>query len=119
MGGEIKDDDFVRFDPSQFDSAIEEFGIQRRFFEDGYIWLTKYGDMKRVEKAADLEQILYRRNLWDKIRGKFDNGATLRVVRNVVDAVAAGRTNMVKGVRQWRISRDVNPADLAIVMRIT
>jgi hypothetical protein len=119
VDGEPADSDFVRFDQTRFDSSINELGIQQRFFADGYIWLTKYGDVKNVDNAADLEEILYRQGLWRAMKGKFDSGVTLRIVRNVADAVPAGLTNKVNGVRQWRTSRDIPPMNLIIVKRIS
>jgi len=115
---EISDEAYVRFDPVMFDKSIQELGIQARFFRDGKIWLTKYGDVKNVINAKDLEMLLYRRNLWPLVKGKFEQGATLRVIRNIEDAVPAGVTNKTWGVRQWRITRDISPQDLILVRRI-
>jgi RHS repeat-associated protein len=114
----IPDDAFVRFDPSKYDKSISELGIQKRFLNDEKIWMTKYGDIKNVKNAKELETILYRKNLWPSVEGRFSEGATLRVVNNVDDAVAAGVTNRTNGVRQWRITRDVSPNDLEIIGRI-
>lgn len=114
----ISDDAFVRFDPLEFDSSIDDLGIQKRFFADEKIWLTKYGDIKNIKNASDLETILYRKNLWPDVRGKFSNGATLRLVDNVDDAVFAGMTNKTDGVRQWRLLRDVPPNDLGQIKGI-
>ncbi len=119
MAREPNDDDFVRFDATRFDPTIRELGIQRRFFADGYIWLTKYWDVKNIRVAADRERILYRKKLWKAVKGKFDGGATLRVVIGVADAVRAGRTNLANGVRQWRIARDIAPAELTVIKRLT
>lgn len=74
--------------------------------------------MKHITSAAELERVLYRQNLWPEVHGKFSRGATLRVVRNAEDAVAAGVTNRVNGVRQWRIRRDVAPSDLEVLRRL-
>lgn len=114
----IPDEAFVRFDPTKFDSSISELGMQSRFFADGKVWLTQYQYVKGVEDAALLETILYRQNLWPQVEGKFLDGATLRVVSNVEDAVPAGVTNKVNGVPQWRVTRDIAPADTQVVKKI-
>lgn len=117
-GATIADDVFVRFDPVRLDAAIDSGGIQQRFFDQGKVWLTKYGDIKNVHNAVDLEQVLYRQNLWPEVSGKFSQGATLRVVNGVDDAVPAGMTNMINGVRQWRVTRDVLPTDLETILHL-
>jgi hypothetical protein len=111
----ISDDALVRFDPTRLDDAINAGGVQQRYFEGGKVWLTKYGDVKHITNARELEKILYRQNLWDATTGKFIGGATLRVVRNTNDAVSAGVTNMVNGVRQSRVLRDIPPDDIQII----
>jgi hypothetical protein len=108
----------VRFDPIPFDSSIEELGIQLRFFKDRKIWLAKYGDAKLINDPRSLETVLYRKSLWPAMAGKFSEGATLRVVRNVEGAAAAGLTNRTNGHRQWRLMRDVRPEDLETIRRI-
>jgi hypothetical protein len=116
MDEEPADDDFVRFDPTRFDPSINELGV--RLGASGYVWLTKYSDVKDVKRTIDLEQMLFRQNEWEGRHGFFNGGATLRVVRDVDDAVAAGRTNVVNGLRQWRISRTIRVADLAVIKQI-
>jgi hypothetical protein len=114
----ISDDTFVRFDPSQFDSSIHELGVQKRFFEDGKVWLTKYGDIKHIVDPADLETVLYRRELWSETAGKFQQGATLRAVGELKGAVPAGVTNKTNGVRQWYIQEDIQPQNLDVVLQL-
>jgi hypothetical protein len=115
----INDEDFVRFDPSEFDSSIDELGIQKRFFADRKVWLAKYKDVKHLLSGRDLEEVLYRKNLRSAVTGKFARGATLRVVRNADDAVAAGMTNRANGIRQWRLLRDVEPSEMEVVRRLS
>ncbi|MBN1603802.1 MAG: RHS repeat-associated core domain-containing protein [Chitinispirillaceae bacterium] len=112
----ISDDAFVRFDPTAFDASINELGIQSRFFQDNKVWLTKYSDIKNIDNAKDLETVLYRQNLWPNVQGKFTSGATLRLVNNVDDAIYAGKTNMVDGIRQWRVTRNITPTDASHVI---
>lgn len=114
----ISDDAFVRFDPTEFNTSISELGIQKRFFEDKKVWLLRYKDAKKIFQSADLEKVLYRQNLWKSQIGKFKNGATLRLIKNVNDAKFAGKTNLVNGVKQWRILRDVDPSDLVDIYKL-
>ncbi|MCG5055327.1 MAG: RHS domain-containing protein [Myxococcales bacterium] len=113
----ISDDAWVRYDPSVYDSSIEEFGIKKSYFEDGRVWLTKYRDVKEVANARELEQKLYRKNLWKKVDKKFADGGTLRVIENVDDAKFAGITNKSTGVRQWYIERDIPASDMKVVKK--
>jgi RHS repeat-associated protein len=117
-GTDVPDEALVRVDPTRLDKSISELGIQRRFFSDKKVWLTKYGDIKNVNNAKEFETMLYRKDLWPKVEGRFSEGATLRVVNNADDAVAAGLTNKTNGVRQWRITRDVSPDDLRVIGRL-
>ncbi len=114
----ISDGAFVRFDPAAFDGSINAGGIQTRYFSDGKIWLTKYEDIKNITNASDLNTVLYRKNLWPVTQGKFDGGATLRIVGNVKDPIPSGVTNMTNGVRQWHITSDIAPQDMSVLYRI-
>lgn len=108
----------MRFDPIAFDGSINAGGIQSRYFSDGKVWLTKYGDIKGITNAPDLDSVLYRKNLWSTTQGKFDGGATLRVIDNVNGAVPSGVTNMTNGVRQWHVTSDIAPSDASVLYRI-
>jgi len=112
------DEDFVRFDPTAYDSSIDSGGVQKRFFSDARVWLTKYKYVKHVTNASELEQNLYRKNLWPSTQGKFTSGGTLRVASGITDATPAGLTNKTNGVPQWFITRDIPASDLATVSRI-
>lgn len=114
----IADDAFVRFDPTPFDGSIDAGGIQSRYFSDGKVWLTKYRDIKNITNASDLDTVLYRKNLWPVTQGKFDQGATLRVINNVNGAIPSGVTNMTNGVRQWHITNDIDPSNTILLYRI-
>jgi RHS repeat-associated protein len=114
----VTDDSFVRFDPVKFDQSIGSRGILISFFKDRKIWLTKYKYVKDISDPKALETILYRQNLWKFMEGKFDSGATLRLIKNADDAVAAGITNMINGIPQWRLMRDVLPQYLKIIKRL-
>ena len=114
----IPDDAWVRFDPSEWDSSIDSVGVKKRFFEDGRVWLTKYSDVKDVTNARELETKVYRKNLWPSTKGKFRKGGTLRVVRDVRGAVAAGVTNVTNGVRQWFVTKDLPPNKLSKVKKV-
>jgi RHS repeat-associated protein len=104
----IPDDAFVRFDPSEFDSSISASGLQTRY-SNGRIWLTKFKYVKNIINPRDLETILYRRNLWSEVIGKFSKGATLRWIK-INSATPAGVTNQTNGVPQWFITYDVPPS---------
>jgi hypothetical protein len=114
----ISDDAFVRFDPSKFDASISGNGILSNMFTDNKVWLTKYGDIKNVSSASDLETMLYRKNLWSSKVGYFDSGATLRVVNPVTAPIPAGVTNMTNGVRQWYITHDVAPQNATTLYKL-
>ncbi len=111
-------DPYVRFDPTNFDRNITAQGLQTRFSADGRLWLTRYSDVRNVTRASDLDRMLYRQELWPQTAGKFRSGATLRMVENVPDAVFAGRTNTVNGVRQWYVTRNIPPQDLSVIKRL-
>ena len=49
--------------------------------------------------------------------GKFDGGATLRVIQNVDGAIPSGVTNMTNGVRQWHITSDIIPENANVLSR--
>jgi hypothetical protein len=115
----IADDAFVRFDPSRFDHLIDEQGLLTSVTSDGKIWLTRYSDVSGITSASDLETVLFRRNLWPETVGKFDSGATLRIVQNVNDPVPAGVTNVTNGVRQWYTLSDIPPKNAAVVYRLS
>src|SRR5205814_2352610 len=82
----ISDNAYVRFDPTRRDQFINDIGVQQRFFAENKVWLTRYGYVRHIESATDLETVLYRQNLWPKVQRRFDEGATLRLVSNVDDA---------------------------------
>jgi hypothetical protein len=114
----ISDNSYVRFDPTRYDKPIADSGIERIIFRDEKVWLTRYGFVRNIENASELETVLYRQNLWPQVRGRFDRGATLRLVTNADDAVPAGVTNTVNGVPQWRLMRDIPRSDLQIIRRL-
>lgn len=57
--------------------------------------------------------------MWENVKGKFDQGATLRVIKNVKNAVYAGKTNLTNGVRQWRITSDIRPSDIETIGKVS
>jgi hypothetical protein len=117
-GVRIADDAFVRFDPASFDKSIDSSGILQRYFGDNKVWLTQYKYVKEITDPKSLETILYRQNLWSDVAGKFDSGATLRLIQNAEGAVPAGVTNMVNGIPQWRLLRDIPANDLKTITTI-
>jgi RHS repeat-associated protein len=92
----------VRFDPSIHDTSIQSEGILTKYFDNKKIWLTKYKHVENVDNAKDLEKILYRKDLWPSVEGKYQSGATLRMIENSKGVKAAGVTNKTKGIPQWR-----------------
>jgi|GEM_PF-5745563 len=114
----ISDNAYVRFDPSRYDKSIADSGLERIVFRDEKIWLTRYGFIRNLKSASELESVLYRQNLWPEVLGRFDRGATLRLVKNADDAVLAGVTNRINGVPQWRLLRDIPRSDLQIIRRL-
>lgn len=62
--------------------------------------------------------MLYRQNLWPQVVGKFDDGASLRVIINAEGATSAGITNTLNGIPQWRLMRDIPASDLIIINTI-
>jgi len=119
-GGEtIPDNAFVKYDPVNSDKSIDENGLLTSY-SGGQTWLTQYKYVKDITNPADLETILYRKNLWadPDVVGRFSNGATLRTV-NVTDAIPAGVTNMTNGIPQWYITYNVPPDLLQIIWRLS
>jgi hypothetical protein len=117
-GTTIADDAFVRFDPAAFDKSIESSGILQRYFGDNKVWMTQYKYVKGITDPKALETMLYRQNLWSDVAGKFDSGATLRLIQNAEGAVPAGVTNTVNGIPQWRLLRDIPASDLTKITTI-
>jgi RHS repeat-associated protein len=112
---EISDENFVRFDPVKVRDSITKSGIQTKFFADKKVWFTKYKYVKDVTNPSDLETMLYRKNLQQYSTGKFSSGADLYRLKNISDAVPAGKTNMTNGIPQWRITRDIPASDIEMI----
>ena len=111
----IPDEAFVRVDPVKVRGSIANSGIQTQFFADEKIWLTKYKYVNNISDPADLETVLYNKNIQQFTKGKFSSGADLYYLKNIDSAVAAGKTNMTNGIPQWRITRDIPIKDIKII----
>jgi hypothetical protein len=82
-------------------------------------WAKSHGSTtKNITNASDLEQVLYRKNLWPSTQGKFASGGTLRVASGITDATPAGLTNKTNGVPQWFITHDIPASDLSTATKI-
>ncbi len=112
----IPDEAFVRFDPAKADASIDGSGLRTRF-SNGRIWLTKFKYVKNIAQPEDLETILYRKDLWSLVVGKFKDGATLRWVK-INSATPAGVTNKTNGIPQWFVTDDIPPSLLETVGRL-
>ena len=106
---------FVRFDPTWAKESILENGLQTKYFVDNKVWFTKYKYVKHVVNPTELETMLYNQKLQPSMVGKFQNGANLFRLKNVNDAVVAGKTNIINGIPQWRVNRDIHPNDIELI----
>ena len=114
---DIADNAFVKFDPTKYDSSIDEMGLLTEFSKDGRTWLTQFKYAKDIVNSQNLETILYRKDLWTDMAGRFADGATLRLV-NISGATPAGVTNMTNGIPQWYVTFDISSDVLQVIWRL-
>ena len=112
----IPGNSFVRIDPIQADTSINDFGLLTRY-SNGKIWITQFQYVNNITDPRQFETVLYRQNLWTQTAGKFGYGATMRLV-DIQSAAPAGITNMVNGIPQWFVPSNIPPESLEIIRRL-
>lgn len=71
--------------------------------------------IKDISNPADLETILYNKNIQKLTKGKFSSGADLYYLKNIDGSVVAEKTNMTNGIPQWRITRDIPSEGIELI----
>ncbi len=120
------DDVFVNVSPSKYDVSIDSNGLSLKYSQEQQkrIWLTKLGDIKDIDIAAEFETILYKKSLWETKSGSFSSGATIREIDisqleiKPIRTAGQGMTNLTNGVRQWYIPKSIPPSALKVIRRI-